>query len=110
MKLDRLSSIDEITAELGCRLKQARLNKNASQAEVASHCGLSRKTVMNAEKGQASLKAFVSIMHSLQLIDQLECFLPEPGISPIQMLKLRGKQRQRASGLRQPDQEPDLDW
>jgi putative transcriptional regulator len=87
-----------IAEELGTRLKQARLRTNLTQSEVASRSGLSRKTVLNAEKGKVQLENLVAILVAMDLVEQLTMFLPDQGISPIQMAKLQGQQRQRASG------------
>ncbi|MND11809.1 Helix-turn-helix domain protein [compost metagenome] len=86
-----------MAAELGGRLKQARLNQNITQDQLAEYVGITRKTVMNAEKGQATLEAFVAIMAGLKLTSDLELFLPAQLISPIQLAKLHGKRRVRAS-------------
>ncbi len=83
---------------LGDRLKQARLNTNLTQVEVAERTGLSRKTIMNAEKGHVQLEALVAIMSALELSDNLNALLPPQTISPLQLAKLQGKKRQRASG------------
>ncbi len=82
---------------LGARLKQARLNQNLTQNDVAEQIGLTRKAIINAEKGQVSVQHFVAILQILGLTSQLDLFLPERPISPIQLLKLQGKKRQRAS-------------
>ena len=89
-----------IAAELGDRLKQARLNSNLTQEEVADYAGVTRKAVIYAEKGRAQLKAFIAIMAALDLTEQLDRFLPKQEISPIQLAKLQRKQRQRASGTK----------
>lgn len=101
-----------LATELGQRLQRARLNLNLTQLEVAQHAGVSRKIVMNAEVGQVSLENLIAILMTLDLVGQLELFLPEQPFSPIQLLKLRGKVRQRAS--RESDKnskiDEDLDW
>jgi putative transcriptional regulator len=87
-----------IAEELGARLKQARLNANKPQADVAELAGVSRKAVINAEKGRATLEVFIAIMGALNLTSQLDNFLPVQDISPIQLARLQGRRRQRASG------------
>lgn len=87
-----------LSEELGKRLKQARLNRDLTQSEVAAKAGVTRKTVINAEKGKAQLDIFIEILLALDLADQLDLFLPEQEISPLQLAKLQGKKRQRASG------------
>ncbi|WP_416383667.1 helix-turn-helix transcriptional regulator [Photorhabdus bodei] len=100
-----------IAEELGERLKQARLNNDLTQAEIAKLLGVTRKTVLNAEKGKVQLEIFVAVMAALNLTEQLNLFLPKQSISPIQLAKLQGKKRQRASGLRKNDIEEDTpEW
>lgn len=99
-----------IAEELGERLKQARLNHDLTQVEVAARAGLSRKVVLNAEKGKAQLESFIAIMLALNLTEQLHLFLPRQSLSPIQLAKLQGKQRQRASGLRNTAVEEEPQW
>ncbi|ELX8378014.1 helix-turn-helix transcriptional regulator [Providencia vermicola] len=99
-----------LAEQLGERLKQARLNQNLTQSEVAEFAGVARKTVINAEKGKAQLDIFIAIMQALNLTDQLDLFLPRQPISPLQLAKLQGKKRQRASGQRQENKEEHLEW
>lgn len=86
-----------IAEELGNRLKQARLNADITQAELASRTGLNRRTILNAEKGKVQLTNLVSILVSLNMAEQLNMFLPAQEISPLQLAKLKGRERQRAS-------------
>jgi putative transcriptional regulator len=101
---------EAIAAELGERLKQARLNTDMTQAEVAEQAGVSRKAVLNAEKGKAQLETLVAIMMALQLTEQLDNFLPIQEVSPIQLAKLQGRKRQRASGQRSVSQQEPAEW
>ena len=103
-------SAPAIAEELGERLKQARLNQNLTQAEVAEFVGVSRRLVINAEKGKAQLEVFVAILVALNLTSHLDLFLPKQQISPIQLAQLQGKQRQRASGQKMLDEEDIPEW
>lgn len=96
MSFEKMSPI-AIAEQLGERLKQARLNADLTQAEVASRTGLNRRTILNAEKGNVQLKNLVAILVSLGMADQINMFLPVQEISPLQLAKLKGKKRQRAS-------------
>jgi len=96
MMLDKMSPA-AIAEQLGDRLKQARLNSDLSQAELASRTGLNRRTILNAEKGNVQLKNLIAIIVSLDMADHLNLFLPVQEISPLQLAKLKGKKRQRAS-------------
>lgn len=102
-----------IAEELGVRLRQARLNLDLTQQILAERAGLSRKILMNAEKGRASLESFVAIMGALGLVAQLDSFLPPQILSPLQLAKLQGRPRQRASGAKLASneiREEPLEW
>ncbi|WP_211230944.1 helix-turn-helix domain-containing protein [Chitinilyticum aquatile] len=86
-----------IAAEIGARLKQARLNANISIADLAQQTGLSRNAITGAEKGKVQLVTLLAIMVALKLTEQLDLFLPPQQISPVQLAMLQGKKRQRAS-------------
>ena len=99
-----------IAEELGERLKQARLNADMTQIEVADQAGVSRKAVLNAEKGKSQLEVFIAILSALNLTNQLESFLAVQEISPIQLSKLKGRRRQRASGQRSSHEQESPEW
>ncbi|MHA7845231.1 helix-turn-helix transcriptional regulator [Serratia sp. D1N4] len=99
-----------LAEEIGERLKQARLNRDLTQSEVAVLAGVARKTVLNAEKGKVQLEILIAIMMALDLTDQLDLFLPKQEISPLQLAKLQGKKRQRASGQRRNVDEDKPEW
>lgn len=99
-----------LAEEIGERLKQARLNRDLTQSEVATLAGVARKTVLNAEKGKVQLEVFIALLMALDLTEQLDLFLPKQQISPLQLAKLQGKQRQRASGQRRNTNEEQTSW
>jgi len=89
--------------DLGARLQAHRLNQNLSQAQLAAATGLARKTITNLETGHGgTLLTLIAVLRGLHLLDQLEAFIPAPGPSPLQLVKLAGKQRRRATGRRKP--------
>nr|WP_319394144.1 helix-turn-helix transcriptional regulator [uncultured Desulfobacter sp.] len=89
-----------ILNEIGRRLKSIRLRKNMTQKEVAVATGLSLNAVQTAEKGTSKMMTYVKILRVLNALDSLENFLPEVTISPLELAKLEGKKRKRASGQR----------
>lgn len=92
-----LKSDREILKILGSRLRDTRLRCNFSQEQVALSAGISINAVQKAEKGESRLPTFVKILRVLDALDQLDNFLPEVSMSPIEVVKMQGKQRQRAS-------------
>ena len=87
-----------ICKEIGQRLKRARLNANHTQKEVAERAGLSVTAVQSVERGDARLESVVLVLMALDMVEQIRNFVPEQEISPLQLVKLQGKKRQRASG------------
>ena len=80
------NSPQALAEQLGARLKQAQL---------VAQAGVSRRAVLNAEKGKASLDVFIALLAGLNLTEQLDNLLPEQPLSPIQLSKLKGKAKQR---------------
>ncbi len=105
MNLNNMSHT-AISLELGQRLKRARLNVDITQAELAQRTGLNRRTILNAEKGKVQLENFIVILAALDLTDQLNMFLPDQLLSPLQLAKLKGRERKRASRKDKPDPTP----
>ncbi len=86
---------------LGQRVQKERLNQNLTQAEVAKRAGIDRIVLTRLENGKGcTLGSFIRILRSLGKVNQLDLFLPEPGISPVQLAKLGGRERREASGKR----------
>jgi putative transcriptional regulator len=97
MNLENMGN-EEIRKELGHRLQRERLNQNVTQADLAEKAGISRRTLVAAENGQGTaLETLISILRALGRLGQLDQFLPEPPVSPIELAKLKGKVRQKAS-------------
>lgn len=94
------ASPNAIILELGDRIKTARLNADLTQQALADKAGISLKAVTNSEKGKSTLGSMVAILVALELTEQLNSFLPKQAISPIQLAKLQGKDRQRATGTK----------
>jgi transcriptional regulator with XRE-family HTH domain len=89
----------QILQLLGERLRGLRLRRDITQENLAERAGLSASTIKGLEAGRGRLDSLVAVLRELGQLDALESFLPEPGISPLQLAERRGKQRQRASGL-----------
>jgi putative transcriptional regulator len=90
-----------VLKEIGVRMRRERLNQNLTQETLAGRAGVSRRVILDLEKGKGcGLSSLIEILRALKKLDQLDAFLPDPGISPLQLAKLRGHERQRASGKR----------
>ena len=82
--------------EVGKRLREYRFKRKLTQHELAEQAGISVFSVTQIEKGKAvTLSVFLSVLRALRLLDNFELFIPEIGISPIELLKLKGKTTKR---------------
>jgi putative transcriptional regulator len=105
MELKNMSDA-AVLEEIGRRLRRVRLNRNVTQADLAKQAGIGRRTLQKAEDGQVTtLETLVAILRGLGSLSQLDQFLPEPPLSPVQLAQLKGKTRQRASGKRTRDKQ-----
>ena len=85
-----------IIETVGKRLKEYRFQRKLTQQELADQAGISLFSVTQIEKGKSvTLTVFLSVLRVLRLLDNFELFIPEIGISPIEQLKLKGKQPKR---------------
>ena len=100
-----------IEDELGRRIRALRLRKNVTQKQLAEATTLSLNTIKALESGSGKLSTVIAVLRELGALDQIDNFIPEPSISPLQLAKMHGKQRERASGRRRrPRSEDDLEW
>lgn len=85
---------------LGERLARLRLARNLTQAQLAEQAGISVRTLQRLEQGEAAtqLSGFVRVCRVLGLIERFDMLIPELPPSPMELLKLQGRQRRRATG------------
>jgi transcriptional regulator with XRE-family HTH domain len=101
MKITNNLTDQIILEEIGRRLAKQRLSISKSQAELASECGLARRTIQYAEAGKpVQSESLVKIMRSLGLLETLDTLLPDQGPRPMDMLKLNSKERKRVAKKR----------
>jgi transcriptional regulator with XRE-family HTH domain len=88
---------DVVLRLIGERLAQRRIGKNLTQKQVADEAGLGLRTVQRLELGAAAtqLSGFVRVCRVLGLMDRFDELIPEQGPGPMELLKLKGKKRQR---------------
>ena len=91
-----------IAAELGNRLEHLRLERNMTQIELANEIGITAKSYRQLIAGGGKLENMIAALRALNCLEQLDNFLPAAPPSPLEQLKLRGKQRQRARPFKYP--------
>ena len=89
-----------IEKELGHRIKALRLGKNMTQKELAEATTLSLNSIKSLESGRSKLSTLIAVLRELGALDHLDNFIPEISISPMQLAKMQGHVRKRASGER----------
>lgn len=111
MKIDGLLTDEAILTELGGRLTQRRLELQLTQEMLAEQAGVAKRTVERIEAGAtAQMSTLIRLLRALGLLDRLDSLVPEGGPRPMDLLKLKGKERQRASGKRKPLPEEPWQW
>ncbi|HNP65182.1 MAG TPA: helix-turn-helix transcriptional regulator [Woeseiaceae bacterium] len=98
-----------IEIEIGARLKALRLRRNITQKDLAEATGLSVTAIKGIEAGGGTLSTLIAVLRELRALDQLQHFIPEITVSPLQLARSKGVKRQRASGKR-GKREGDDDW
>ena len=94
-------SDQSILKEIGQRLRQQRLSRNLTQVELAEQGGIDPGVLRKIEAGKGyTITAFIGAIRALKLLDGLVAAVPGPLPSPLEMAKLKGHERERASGRR----------
>jgi len=97
MKLSGSQTDEAILAELGRRIARRRIEREWSQAELAAQAGIGKRTLERIEAGaSAQLVSLIRILRALDLLPLLEQLFPDDSPRPMELLKLKGKTRQRA--------------
>ncbi|OHB25882.1 MAG: transcriptional regulator [Desulfuromonadaceae bacterium GWC2_58_13] len=98
MNIDPMLTDQAILHEIGQRLNRRRVELNLTQAQLAEQAGIGKRTVERIEAGESTqLSTLVRIVRVLGLINALDAAIPASGPRPLDLLKLKGRERQRAS-------------
>jgi transcriptional regulator with XRE-family HTH domain len=87
-----------VLREMGWRLRKLRLRRNLTQQKLADRAGVNRTTISDMERGEPfQALTLIQALRALRALEAVDAFLPDPGISPLQLARMKGKERQRAS-------------
>lgn len=98
-----------IEKELGSRFRALRLNKNITQQELANSTCTSLNTIKALEQGKAKISTVIAVLRELNALQELDGFIAPPQISPLQLAKLKGKERERARAINK-DIKDEAEW
>ncbi|MEO1717102.1 MAG: helix-turn-helix transcriptional regulator [Planctomycetota bacterium] len=105
---------EAVLEQLGERLSRYRLDRNLTQAEVATEAGVHKNTIFRLEAGGSTqTKNLVRVLRALGLLDRLDAIVPEPVPSPLKQLEAAERQRKRAvrkKGLKPKPGESSAGW
>jgi len=97
---------EAILAELGVRIARQRIDRRLTQAELAIQAGVSKRTVERVEAGaSAQVSSLIRLLRILDLLHALDQLIPEATTRPMDLLRLKGKPRLRATPQRTGAQE-----
>jgi len=109
MKIDDALAPEAVLGELGRRLARRRLDLGITQAEAADRAGIGKRTVERIEAGlDTQASTLIRLLRVLDLAGGIEGLIPEPRPSPMELLRLDGKRRRRASSRRKA--QPTSGW
>jgi putative transcriptional regulator len=102
MQLDKIMTDAAVLAELGRRLERHRLERNWTQARLASEAGIGQATVQRAERGESvQMTSMIKLLRTLELLAGLDAAVPEAIDLPIARLEREQRRgRRRARGRR----------
>lgn len=84
--------------DIGKRVSKLRLGHNMAQEDLAKLSGISLRTLKRLEAGEnSSLETLLKVFNSLNLTERLFSIFPDTDVRPIERVKLKGRERQRAS-------------
>jgi transcriptional regulator with XRE-family HTH domain len=96
---------------MGNRIASRRIDRQLTQAQLAERAGVGKRTLERLENGESTqMSTVIRIFRVLELLPNLDAMIPEPGLRPMDLLKLKGKVRQRASAPRETGEPAAWEW
>ena len=106
-----IATSEQIEDFLRRQLKNIRLTRNFTQAQLAKESGVAIGTIGRFEQGQSvSLNTFIRILIALSLQQNLETLLPDPTIRPIERVNTGGSERKRARPVQSGSENSTWAW
>jgi transcriptional regulator with XRE-family HTH domain len=110
-KISDLVSDEAVLVEIGQRIQQRRLELQMTQARLAEQAGVAKRTVERIEAGaSAQMSSMIRLLRVLRLLPALDLLFPQQDQRPMDLLKRKGKVRQRASTPRNKAPDKGKPW
>jgi transcriptional regulator with XRE-family HTH domain len=111
VKIESQLTPEAVVQELGRRLARRRLDLGMTQANAAEQAGLGKRTVERIEAGgDTQLSTIIRLLRVLELVADLDRLVPETGPRPMDLLKLKGRERKRVVPRRTAKRRDDWQW
>jgi transcriptional regulator with XRE-family HTH domain len=111
MEIQDTLTDESVLAELGARIKQIRIDRSITQAELAEQANVSHSTVVRLEAGSSvQFDSFIRIMRSLRLLGKFDVLVPQQELHPVELLRTETKTKRRVSSKQQERPAPDSAW
>lgn len=112
MQIQSQLSDEAVLRELGARLAGLRLGRDLTQRQLGERAGVARTAVQRIEAGEpVTTTNLIRVLRALDALDALDRLIAPAASSPLAELKLRGRQRRRASGAHgRAEVAPDRPW
>ena len=108
MKISKLLTDETILIEIGQRIARRRIALEITQADMAEQAGVGKRTLERIESGaSAQMSSLIRVFRVLDLLPALDRVMPEAQPGPMDILKRKGKLRQRVSKRGQSHQVPE---
>ena len=100
-----LELLDDVSLlkEVGRRIAFLRVSAKLKQSELSAKAGISRYALSRLENGAGGihLDSFLSVLRCLNALNRLSVLLPEPALTPLQVMELEnGKIPERVRSRR----------
>ena len=111
MKIESHLTPEAVLQELGRRLARRRLDLGMTQADAAEQAGLGKRTVERIEAGgDTQMSTIIRLLRVMELMEELDRLVPETGPRPMDLLKLKGRERKRVVPKRTVKRHGDWQW
>ncbi len=93
----RIAPPEALASDMGQRLERLRVAQNITQATLADHAGVSRRTITRMENGEGvTLDTLIRVLRALGVVERLEVLIPDAAVRPIERVRRQGRERKYA--------------